>query len=331
MTLRFVDSYDDRDTAHAALKYTSGSGTIIAGGRNGSKGVYALNVVKSIDSQGTWIIGMAVYPITLSNGLIVSLTDIVSHQMQFILPVTGFIFAQQGYPGGATFLGVSSIPITTHTWWYVEFKVKVATHGTIDIHINGVSALSLPDVDTQATSNPTANAIEIHAQTVIVDDLYICDDQGARNNDFLGDNRVDAILPNGVGTPATAEWASSGGGASVFGNVDDNPPDDDTTYNYADEVGLPNKDVWAFPAIASTTGLFHGVQVNTLAKKMDAGGVTLKHIVRTGGPDYESAAIAPGTTTYQYYSSIWEQDPDGPADWDVARVNAAEFGYERTA
>jgi hypothetical protein len=188
-------------------------------------------------------------------------------------------------------------------------------------------------VDTQYTAFASANSINFanYYQDMYMDDIYICDATGGIHDDFLGDNRVEAILPDGAGTPATAEWVSSGGGAAVVGNVDDNPPDGDTTYNYRDGAGLPLKDVWAFPAIASASGIINGVQVNTLCKKDDAGVVSMEHVVRSGAGDNNSASFNIPTGSYIYESTQWDQDPNGPIDWTVTNVNAAEFGYRRSA
>lgn len=249
-------------------------------------------------------------------------------QCYFAIAGSGHILAY----GPAGLLGTSTFALNVNTWHYLEFKVTIDNAGAMEAKVDEVQALVVAG-DTQATALASANTL-IFAnfyENLYMDDIYICDDSGGIHDDFLGDNRVECILPNGAGAPATAEWVSSGGGASVFGNVDDNPPDDDATYNYRDAAGLPLKDVWAFPAIASASGIINGVQINTLCRKDDAGVVSMEHVTRSGGADYNSASFNIPTGGYVYESTIRDQDPNGPINWTVANVNLAEFGYRRSA
>jgi len=338
MALRFVDSFDDRDTTHLVAKYNAALDVnvqIDAAGRNGTSGCKKNGsdkfLQKSLNSEPEWIVGMAVYLpsfVSLGGRNICTFSDSGTSQCYFDIAPTGHL----RFYAPAGLIGSSSAPLSLNTWHYVEFKVLIDNAGSAEARIDEVVVYTVA-VDTQATASSSANAIQIAAmyENLFVDDLYICDANDGIHDNYLGDNRVECILPNGAGAPATAEWVSSGGGASVFGNVDDNPPDDDATYNYRDAAGLPLKDVWAFPAIASASGIINGVQINTLCRKDDAGVVSMEHVTRSGGADYNSASFNVPTGGYVYESTVRDQDPNGPINWTVANVNLAEFGYRRSA
>ena len=87
------------------------------------------------------------------------------------------------------------------TWVYVEIKVKFhASTGTVDIHFNGSSVLSLTGQNTDQTLNAQASQVMFlgsanNADHTQFDDLYICDTTGSINNDILGPQKIVLIQP----------------------------------------------------------------------------------------------------------------------------------------
>jgi hypothetical protein len=122
---------------------------------------------------------------------------------------------------------------------------------------------------------------------------------------------------------------------SIYTQVNDYPPSA-WGYNYVDNLltALPVKDVWAYPDIAVEANHILGVQVSALAQAVDYDvDIIMHNVCRSGGADYDSTSFYVynwmGFFDFLYFSSIWEQNPDGPTDWLRIDFNAAEFGYER--
>lgn len=104
----------------------------------------------------------------------------------------------------SVFLGSSSV-ITKGVWHYIEFKVRLSdTIGTVDIRVDGANVLSL-GTDTKNAGTATVFSgvgfgfMNYSGTFDIIDDLYVCNEQGAANNDWLGDIKVEALTPNGDG------------------------------------------------------------------------------------------------------------------------------------
>jgi hypothetical protein len=209
--------------------------------------------------------------------------------------------------GGSTIVAEGTTQITTEKWWYLEIKAYIHnTAGTCELRVNGVTEANETGLDTQGGSLSTIDYTYLYHNTyvgdVYFDDLYICDNNGSTNNDFLGDCKVETLLPNGAG--ASTDWTPSTG--SNYQCVDDNPSNDDT--DYVSETTAGDHDTYTFDDLATTSGTVYGVQHMVAARKADAGSRTLK--------------------TYDYYMDILEEDPDTSSQWTISGVNSAEFGQE---
>lgn len=333
--LRFVDSFDHYPTAQGGRKWKSfhASATISPGnGRHGSASYRATNInqfsYKDFDNQDTWIIGHS-FRYGIATG--------IGRRMVFVFDSTlaaqcGWNLERSGQISifhGITSLGMSTLALTLGVTYYIEFKVKIHhTLGTAEVRVNGETWLSLSGVDTQDGVNPYGNRIMLmdnqggsEANTIDFDDLYVCDGQGAVNNTFLGDCRVDATLPTGDGN--YSQWTPST--PPNYENVNDAAANDDTDYNRSATVA--QKDTYAYPDIPPTTGVVLGVAVQLTLRKDDAGGRTTRAIIRQGGTDYPGVTRGLGEA-YALFTDIFEQDPSTAAPWTLAGVNAAEYGVE---
>ena len=339
MTLRFVDSFDDRSSAQLASKYTSSFAysIVAAAGRNATaalrlNGLNGTGVQKTLDSQGVWIIGFAIKPIALPSATSIALVqflDAGNLQCQVRYNQDGTLTIHRN---GAAIAAPTSDALQTSVYTYVEMKVKVhATDGYCYIHFDGIEVMAALTLDTTLTANDYANSMLIasglstSAYDAYIDDLYICDAQGGSNNNFLGDVRIECLLPNGAG--GHSDWTPSAG--NNYENVDDpaNPgPDDDATYNETNV--LANYDTFAYPSLVTASGAVVGVAVNLYCRKTDAGARGVKAVTRIGGVDYDNAETESVQDNYSMEQSIYEEDPSDSNSWTVADVNSAEFGYK---
>lgn len=230
--------------------------------------------------------------------------------------------ALTGAPNSGTLLATGTIPLAIGAWYYVEIKLFCDNAGTCEVKVNGVTDINFAGDTLNVSANLTnlafggANA----CQVFYVDDLYICDDSGADNNDFLGDLRVDALLPDGVGN--SSDFTPSAG--ANWQCVDENPPNDDA--DYVEEATINDHDTYTFENTPIAAGTLYGLQQAVYARKDDAGFRTLKGMIRSGGADYEGTDLHPLSDSYLYFLEIFEQDPDTAAAWLVAGLNAGEFG-----
>lgn len=226
-------------------------------------------------------------------------------------------------------------PANATEWYYLEVKVKChATAGYIIARINGTQVLNQQNIDTSGGGLGTFAGIEIEnreTQSVMLDDIYVCNEQGTENNDFLGPVNIYALETDSVDVGGF-EWEHIDGGLSTNNSmaVDDaifTSDVEDGDLVRANTSGL--KDMYGMDAtVPSGLGLdavILGAVVTPWARKADTGSRKITGIVKMNGVEYE------GTPTEQWYatSDHWGQPcpidaPDG--GWSGADVSAMEAG-----
>lgn len=233
--------------------------------------------------------------------------------------------------GNGTLLGTTSgANILYDSWVYLEVKAVIDDSvGSVEVHANEVEVLALSSVDTKNGGTGAINVISLNCprndQHMVFDDLYICDTSGAAPcNDFLGDVRVDQLLPNAAGT--YTQFTPSAG--SNYENVDETGySDGDTTYNETDSVG--NKDSYnlaSLPSPPSGTAIF-GVRNVAVMRKTDVGARTAKQLLITGATETAGAEVSL-SDSYQIFHQIFELNPADSAPFQDADINAIESGVE---
>lgn len=342
MTLLFIDSFDHYDTAHLADKYLATGGNIAITTGTGRRGTGSYRVTDSfaIDeivapisvTRTTFIVGFALKVTNWSGHAVTSNSRYAifprfysasDTELHVLINDNKFFEVRRGVSPG-TIIATGTKFIQLNKWYYIEVKYFANdTTGTVEVKINGVTDINFGPGDTVQTSDQI-NKVTISnsggwSEEYYLDDLYICDDQGSVNNDFLGDVRVDAVLPDGAG--ASSDFTPSAG--SNYQCVDDNPPNDDT--DYVSENTVTDHDTYSMANTPVTSGSILGVQQLLLARKDDAGARSIRGMIRSGGTDY------PGDThvlldSYMYFQEILEQDPDTAAAWTISGFNSVEFG-----
>ena len=230
----------------------------------------------------------------------------------------------------------SSLVIRPVAWNFIEIKATIANSigaGTCVVKVNNETVITVATgQDLQATANATADTIALGFFTSVLsgnpwdfDDLYVCDGTGGVNDDFLGDCRVECLMPNGNGT--TNQFTGSDADSTDnYLHVDEVSPDDDTSYNENSTAG--NQDLYAFGNLAVAPATIHGVQTNIMAKKDDAGARSVMGLVRSGTTTYDGNTEALSEGAYVNYTKPYDVDPDTSAAWIEAGVNAVEVGVE---
>jgi hypothetical protein len=287
-------------------------------------------VSKTLPATASWVVGFAVQldASPTSAVPIVALLDGATTQCDLRVNSNGTLSVTRN--GTALTGGTSTTALSTGAYYYIEWKVTIAdaiSAGSCKVRVNGVDAITVATgQDLQASTNAFASVFRFGvigntSAFLNFDDLYVCDQSGTTNNDFLGDCRVDTQFPNGDG--ATTNFVASSG-TTHYTLVDETAPN---TTDYVDSATVGDRDLYEFtnltPLSASTV---YGVQVNTAALKDDAGSRSIAVTARSGATNVDGATLALSTSQL-YFSSIFEAD-SAAAAWTQSSVDAAQFGIK---
>lgn len=347
MSLLFWDSFDHYATADRLEKWSSvqDNPDIGAYGRNSTNGVRVHGFSTSdgylrgpvSGTPDTVIIGFGFEVESMPTSGVNSILGIIdgaTYQITLTLGPDGSLAVWRSEIG--TWLAASDCGIIhAGAYYYVELKVYFDNAaGTVQVKLNEDTMINAGGLDTMQTGNAYCTEFELGGDStnpalvhryLRYDDVYVCDNSGAQCNDFLGDVRLFMLLPDGAG--AHADWAPLVG--ANWQEVDDNPPDDDTTYNASNTV--TDRDSFTFDDLPGTlTGAIHAFCAVINSRRDDAVAHELEPSVRVGGTDYDGAAELI-TDAYSFYNMYaWELNPDIAGAWTIAAVNATESGYELT-
>src|SRR3972149_4528365 len=252
MSVLLRDSFDTYTTVSQRNNSVAGSPTIGAFGRNGTNGLRinaptgATWAQKPFPAVGTALVHVAFNPQSLSfatTHLLIALLDNGTAQVDLRVTPSGKLrFTRNGTQIGSD--STNSLAAAV----YVHIIIKVVIHnsaGSIECRVNGVSTGWIPStgsLDTQNSANATVDAARLDVTSADAnvdfrfDDLVILDTAGSVNNDFLGDVRVEGGVVNADGSPV--DWTALSG--SDVSNVDENPPDEATTYHHPATAGPIN-------------------------------------------------------------------------------------------
>ena len=216
------------------------------------------------------------------------------------------------------------------TWHYIEVKVKIAdASGTVELRQDGVTRLSYTG-DTQnggvANVDRVAWASRTNGLDYRIDDIYILNEQGTINNDFLGDTRCYPLYPNGNGNYSQLV-GSDGNSTDNYLLVDESPVPSSSDYVGSATVG--QKDTYTFEDLPVSVGTIRGVETRVFAAKTDTGTKQIRALVRRSATDANGVDHALADSAYVTFQDMWEQDPHaGPGAWTITNVNGSEFGAE---
>ncbi len=345
MALIFIDGFDHYATADVTDKYLSsagegidttdfrsGLGALKFSGSNGQ-------ITVAVPNQVTYIVGFGFKistPQTLDTRDLVNFNeDSPALGTHVTLQLTGDKKFRVIRGNNVDFLG--TLGTTTDRFdlndgfHYIEFKVTVDdSTGSFELKLDEESVLSVTGVDTRnndAIEAPLGvikeivfNQVPGSVNDTFYDDLYICDTTGSKNNDFLGDCQVTTIFPKADG--ALEDWATQSGTDS-FAMVDENPPDDDTTYVQSNVS--TEQDSFDMDDVSSMTTIL-GIQLTEYSRFL-TGAASIKHLVRVNSTNFlgNTKVLA---ATFDFHMHVFEDDPDISNNWTISGLNAAEFGME---
>lgn len=345
MTLQFIEGFELSTSANCysnKWQAFNNAGAFIAGrlhgtaAASGTPGTLTEWRTRSLGLQNTWTVGFGMQHPAAT---VVDDTDVYPLIVKRGTPAQIFFQWRKGTGNtfrfdiyrGATLLGSTS-DFVSQSWHYFEFQFKLdPATGTIEFRHNTNVDFTAGPIDTADTGLAGADVFEISMMSSALrfDDIYILDDQGTINNDFLGDSVIEGRRPSGDGTPL--DW-SLDNGPGTFTNhwegLDDTTCGTPQDFIFSSTIG--HQDLLSFNALSFITGQVHGVMVNSSAVLDTTGSREYKHIARSGGTLYTGVGSSHtvASTSRQDFYDVLETDPDTGVKWTIAGVNAADFGVE---
>lgn len=340
MSFRFCDSFDHYTTAQIFRKWTVAPNTTIntISGRSGGGALVqgaGGQCSKTLDHQSEWFLGVAFTEDTEPTSVGLLFIANCSTGLCTLVMNADHTFSIVAGNGGVVATSEFALEISFGSYNYAELHAVLSGSNpillTATAKINGqvVATCSNSSTATNSSSllsdSATANVVGVGAAVnsfchMTYDDFYACDGQvdGFGHNAFLGDVRIEYILPN---ADVTTNFTKVGGdGTHAYTCVNDVPPDDDTSYIHDATAGDTEEFDWQ--SISSFAGTVVAVQYSVYARKDDEGSKTFKS-TQNGS--------AFGTLFYMsdfYVYYINALDSDGGVAWTVTNFNSTTWGLK---
>lgn len=252
-------------------------------------------------------------------------------QVTFFVDTSGTVSAWSGNGGlGSVLYARSSGPvIPAKAYTHLECMALCdAAAGAVEARVNGVTILSASGLDTDPSGFGSiaqiAGSVSFSDAGFIMDDLFAWNDQGAHNNDFIGDKKVYTSYTSA--DTAQQDWLPSTGvtGWNLLATV---PPNDGADYVEADAAGALS--VFEIGDLPGSVVSIAAVCTALRTWKTDAGSshVTTGLLSGSANADGDNHSITSAPT---YWGDVFEVDPATGAPWTVAGINAAQVYIDRT-
>lgn len=245
---------------------------------------------------------------------------------QLFVTATGALSMQ--IIGGSTYTTTGPV-IVAGAWQHVEVKY---THGagalcSFEVRVEGVNVLNQTNVaGTNADIAQLASQRDNTSNNNLprMKDLVIWDGSGSSNNNFMGSVQVRELLPS---SDVSFNWTASTG-TTGWNLMDEAPPNDNTDYIYAVDPP-PAASLFGLTDLPADVTSVKGLKVVVRSTKSDGGDGSLQVGLKSGASTGLGANRAI-TTTYTYWSDVFELDPATSAEWLPAAVNAVQLQLNRT-
>lgn len=238
------------------------------------------------------------------------------------------LVVRRGNPTAGTILASGTRAAAIDEWNYIEMKVGIhASTGFVEVRINNITDINVTGVNTRNTANSFVNRLCLqggNGYNVLIDDLYITD-ENLPNSGFLGDCRVQTLVPTGSGI--NNGWTPTGA-TSGWQCVDDtaaqvNGTYTDTDFVYASSTGL--KFEYTMADLSGTSPTIFGITLSNVSKKGDAGARTCQNLIYTNSTEVSGVAYNL-STSYINYSDIWNTNPVTGSSWTPTEINNIQAG-----
>lgn len=252
--------------------------------------------------------------LTVGNIAYIYFKDGTTNHITLYITQTGVLNV---YRSTNTLLYQYSNVVNFGAWNVFEFKLTVNdSTGALTIKLNGGTIVEATNIDTRNGANAQTDNITISADASSAGYIY-ADDIVVDNAAFPGLGGIVVLSPTGNGTYTS--WTND------YTYVDDNPPDDDTSYIYTDATVTGTKENFTCDDLPTGFASVPRIGLVTKAKLDGAGAGNIKNTLRSGGSDYEGSSVAL-STSYTWAKSYWDTDPADAGAWSKTKVDALEVG-----
>jgi hypothetical protein len=219
-----------------------------------------------------------------------------------------------------------------------KFELKFlidASVGTVELRVDGVVWALLENIDTLFT-NSTYNRCYIGVAAsgdgggiqFEIAEWYLFDTSGTYANDFLGEWEAQILRP-------TTDTAASDFTPLAAGNneaeVDETGKhDQDASYNSSATNG--HIDRFTTTDSIAGTSITKVIAANVIGiARHDGTASNMRTKVRHTASDQNGSTVAANAEDYRPFITTSDVNPSTSAQWTVAGIEAAEFGYEKMA
>lgn len=219
------------------------------------------------------------------------------------------------------------------TWHFLEAKFYIDnTSGTVEIRVNNEPFISYTG-DTQGSANNWVHRVSLGGGTLCkITNVYICDDSGNYNNDFLGNIASTGLFPNNTGT--TNQFINSSGNTTnnhlyMNNNIGDGFASDGNFY--VETSGDNIKDLFQITPTPSNVESIFALDTFTYSKKTERVLKNYIHLLNISGTDYSGELWYPSFNTdsvFSYFNDIFDNDPFNGTAWTKDTVDNLQIGFQ---
>lgn len=337
MSLVFIDGFESGPGT--ALKPQWNPGTLVnpTGARTGSAYLYGTTSanVLTLAAMSKITMGFAWYNAVTSCWVTLKGDAGATSHLTIMCTSGGALVLRLGTNTGTILATATGVTWPDAVWKHVQIQATIAdTGGRCIVKLDGVTVIDYTGDTKNAGTATTIDTILFAAGTTSTsyrwDDLWVCDGvdatatQGRPNNDFLGDLKVVALLPNAAGD--TTQFTPNSAVAN-YTTVDDPYPPNSTDYNSSSVVG--NRDLYNISDLPANTVAVYGIQVGIYAAKSDAGASSLKTLIKESSGLVSAGAVQTLSTSWaSYFGSLRTVKPSDSTPFTVGDVNALQIGVE---
>jgi len=238
---------------------------------------------------------------------------------------------------------------------FLEIYIDVTDYknGTVKVAVNGETVHTLTGIatcayngfgDNPADARAKINTVNFGKLTgggaiLFLDSMYVCDDDGGYNNDFLGDIFVKAAYPKGDGSKKDfipyVNSTQQADDAPRYSIIDDTPfsTANEADYIQGDQDGiqeLVSFDSVEIPSESTIIAVNHRTAARSVASVGTPPPNTLVPLFKAIGNDtIITNSLAKKFTgwTYQFLDIYWNLVPGFAVDWTAQYIDDSEFGF----
>lgn len=254
-----------------------------------------------------------------------SITDTIQFSVRF--NNFGVVSLYRGSATSGTLIGTTDEGVFfANVWFYFELGFNVDNvSGSLEVRINTQTKALYEDIDTQVSANDFVSAFSLVRLTQLtatvsnIDDIYIIDLLGTRNNDFLGNVIVRVGQPAGAGD--STQWNRSNVSLANWQNANNNEVTD-ALYVFNDTVG--ELDLYTVDPVFTSPQIF-AISLKGFYRQDDGTQMFANNVLKSGAVTVDGVVIAT-MSTYGSSVDIFETDPDTGAAWTTSAANLIQIG-----